>query len=363
MIVAVNTRTLPGTRPEGYGYFMMETFRRITRDHPQDQFIFITDPSLKKDFITGPNIKIVVSGPQNKHPLLWKLWYDVKLPAILRRHKAAICIAAGGHCSTTTKTAQSLFVYDAELMGQLYKKHLRRSLEKAGSVIVFSAFSKALMLDDFDEGAKKIEMIRAAPYSISQPLEPAEKSSVKDQYTGGKEFFLYAGTIGPLKNWMTMLKAFSLFKKRQQSGLKLVMIIEPGRNYRSFTNDLNSYKYRNDVVLVSGVPDKEKARLMGAAYALIYPSNPEGFMMPVLNAMSSKLPVITAIEPLEGEITKGTVLNADGNQASIADAMMRLYKDETLRDELIKKGSAAISDLSWDKTASLLWAAVQKAIG
>jgi glycosyltransferase involved in cell wall biosynthesis len=363
MIVAVNTRTLPGTRPEGYSYFIMETFRRIMRDHPGDQFIFITDPSLKKDLITGPNSKVVVSGPQNKHPLLWKLWYDVKLPAMLRRYKADLCIALGGHCSTTSKTAQSLLVYDAELMVQLHKKQLGRSLQKAGSVTVLSAFSKASLVDNFDTGAKKIEMIPAAPHAISQPLDHAERSSVKEQYTDGKEFFFYTTSIDPFKNWMTVLKAFSVFKKRQQSGMKLVMAVEPGRNYRSFTNDLNSYKYREDVVLTSTLSEKEKARLMGAAYALIYPSGPEGLMMPVLDAMRSEVAVITAFEPLEGEITKGAVLNAAADHVSIGDAMMRLYKDETLRNELIKKGSAAIVDHSWDRTAKLLWAAALKAIG
>ncbi|HUR67424.1 MAG TPA: glycosyltransferase family 1 protein [Chitinophagaceae bacterium] len=364
MIVAVSTRTLPGTCPEGYSYFIRETFRRITSDHPQHQFIFITDPLLKKDLSTGPNIKTIISGPQNKHPLLWKLWYDIKLPAILKRNKAAICIAAGGACTLNTKLPQILFVYDLSPPGRFYKKELARFLQKADPVVAFSAFSRATIVSRFDVDAKKIVVVNGAPHAISQPLDPLEKEKIKQQYSNGKEFFLYAGTIDPAKNLMNLLKAFSVFKKRQQSGMKLVLAGDISRNYRSFINDLKTYKYRDDVLMIENVPATEMARLMGAAYALICPSAPESLATALLDAMRCGVPVIALRGSLAEEITKGAALYSEGDDhIAIADAMMRLYKDETLRKELIQKGSAAINGYSWDKTAEQLWHIILKAIG
>lgn len=56
-----------------------------------------------------------------------------------------------------------------------------------------------------------------------QPLPWEEKIKVKEQYTAGTEYFLYAGSFRPGKNLVNLLKAFSLFKKRQQSNWKLVL--------------------------------------------------------------------------------------------------------------------------------------------
>jgi glycosyltransferase involved in cell wall biosynthesis len=109
--------------------------------------------------------------------------------------------------------------------------------------------------------------------------------------------------------------------------------------------------------------ENELVKVIGAAYGLVYPSLLEGFGVPVLEAMQCDVPVITSVDSSMQEIAKDAVLYADPkNPADIAEKMMMLYKDETLRKQLIEKGRRAAGEYSWDKTADLLWKSILKAI-
>ena len=61
----------------------------------------------------------------------------------------------------------------------------------------------------------KIDVVFSAAKEIFHPLNDEEKTATKNKYTEGKEYFVYAGAIHPRKNLINLLKAFSVFKKRQ----------------------------------------------------------------------------------------------------------------------------------------------------
>ena len=189
-----------------------------------------------------------------------------------------------------------------------------------------------------------------------RPLGADEREAIKHQYTGGAEYFMYGGAIHPRKNLITLLKAFSLFKKRQQTGMKLVIAGRLAWHFSSFLESLKSYKYRKDVILTGYLPNDEFSRLTAAAYAMVYPSLFEGFGLPVIEAMRAEVPVITSSGTAMEEIAGDAALFANPHeQQSIASQMMLLYKDEQLRKQLIEKGRKRSLDFSWDKAAIKFW--------
>lgn len=375
MTIAVNTRFLLTDYLEGYGYFISETFSRIIKSHSQHNFIFIFDRPFDERFIYGQNITPVVAGPPARHPLLWKWWYDVRIPFVLKKYNADVFVSCDGFCSLTSRVPQCLVLHDLSFLHYpqfhkrshllYYKKYTPQFLKKASSLATVSAFSKQDILTHYpDISSRVIDVVFSAAKSCFQPVSETIKEQTKAQYTSGKEFFLYSGAIHPRKNLINLLKAFSLFKKRMQSNMKLVLAGRLAWKYESFLNDLNTYKYRKDVVLTHYLPEKELARLTASAYALVYPSLYEGFGVPVLEAMQCRVPVLTSARTAMQEIANGAALYAEATRPEdLADKMMRLYTDEALRDELIQKGQQVASGYSWDKTAALLWQTIQKAIG
>ncbi len=374
MVIAVNTRFLLADYLEGYGNFIYETFQRITSQHPEHEFIFIFDRPYDKRFVFNKNVKAVVAGPAARHPLLWKLWYDIKIPGVLKKYKADVFVSCDGFCSLGTKVPQCLVVHDLAFLHYpsavkkshllFYKRYTPKFLSKAISIATVSQFSKQDIIEQYAIDPSKIDVVFNGVKEIFKPASDEVKAATKNKYTDGKEYFVYAGSIHPRKNLITLLKAFSVFKKRQQTNMKLVLTGRLAWKYESFTEALKSYKYRNDVVMTGYVEETELVPLIGAAYGMGYPSLFEGFGVPVLEAMKCEVPVITSANSAMQEIAKEAALYAEpDSHTAIANKMMLLYKDENLRKELIQKGKEVAQQYTWDKTADLLWQSILKAIG
>ena len=83
MRIAVNTRLLLKGKLEGIGWFTYQTLERIVRDHPGHEFIFFFDRQYDPMFVFAPNVTPVVVYPQARHPILFYIWFEWSLPAML----------------------------------------------------------------------------------------------------------------------------------------------------------------------------------------------------------------------------------------------------------------------------------------
>jgi glycosyltransferase involved in cell wall biosynthesis len=117
------------------------------------------------------------------------------------------------------------------------------------------------------------------------------------------------------------------------------------------------------VVLDAIANESERAQLVATAYALVDPSFFEGVDMPVAEAMRCGVPVLTAKDPVLQEITGGQALYFDPTDvADIAEQLMRVYKDETLREHLIEAAKAVAQHYTWDTAAAALWPCIESAV-
>ena len=367
MTIAVNTRSLFTGHPEGYSCFIQEVFSRIVQQHPEHTFLFIFDRNEKEQFGFGGNSRSVVIRRTGNHSLFWKLWYDRKIPAVLKKQKADLFVSCDGSCSLTTKVPQCLLALDPIFFpaSQLryYKRHIGDCLNKALSVATVSLGLKQEFEEQYGINADKTTVVPPAGRELFVPLNAEERQRVKDTYTGGMEYFLYSGDIHPQKNLVRLLKAFSVFKKKQNTGMKLVLAGKLAPKYDSFQVNLQSYKYRSDVLLTGSLPGKELAAITAAAYAMVIPSAGEGFAVPELEAMQCKIPVISAAGPALQEIAGDAALYANPeNHEELAAQLILLYKDENKRNELIQNGTAVAQRYSWDKTAAIMWECILKTV-
>jgi len=373
MIIAVNTRFLIKPNLEGYGYFIKETFESIVKKHPEHQFYFLFDRPYDEEFIFTDNVHPVVLAPPARHAVLWKYWYDIKVPVLLRKIKADVFVSPDGLGSLTTGIPQCIVVHDIGIIHQpkfykkshvlFYKRYIPKFLKKATQIATVSQFSKQDLVRKYKVSPEKINVVYSAVKETFQPVPYEVKQATKDQYSGGKEYFIYAGAIHPRKNLVNLLKAFSIFKKRQQSSMKLVLAGRMAWKNDEFNQLLKTYKYREDVILTGYIEENELARLVASAYALVYPSLFEGFGVPVLEGMKWRVPALTSINSSMQEIAEDAGLFFDpADFQDIADKMMLIYKDENLRSRLIEKGKDVAAKYSWERTADLLWESILRTV-
>lgn len=373
MRIAVNTRFLLKDYLEGYGFFIHETFKRIVINHPEHEFIFLFDRPFEKEFVFAGNVTPVVIGPPARHPVLWKWWYDYKVTAALKKHKADIFVSADGFLSLRTSTPQCMVVHDLSFLHYpsfvkkshllYFKNQTPAFLKKAKRIATVSAFSKEDIIKHYVADAAKIDVVYSAVKYGYSPVDLSTKEMIKERYAGGKEFFIYVGSIHPRKNLMNLLKAFSIFKKRLKTNMQLIIAGRLAWKFDEFVEGLKTYKYRQDVKLLGYLPQQELINLTASAYALIYPSFFEGFGVPPLEAMNCGVPVIASSVSSIPEICGDAALFVNPQSIEdIAEKMMLLYKDEQLRNNLIAKGTVQAKKYSWDKTADLLWQSIEKTL-
>jgi glycosyltransferase involved in cell wall biosynthesis len=81
----------------------------------------------------------------------------------------------------------------------------------------------------------------------------------------------------------------------------------------------------------------------------------------MIEAMNCQTPVIASNVTSMPEIAGDAALLVDPfSIESISDAMIRIYADDKLRNELITKGTVQCQKYSWEKTAEKFWESIEK---
>jgi glycosyltransferase involved in cell wall biosynthesis len=373
MKIAINARFSGYANAEGYARFTRGVITPMVRDFSGDDYIFLFDKKSSGPVISSGNTSFLSAGPEARHPLLWKYWYDWVLPKMVRKVNADCLFSPDGFCSLNCTIPQVLAIHDlaflhyphgiSRLYLEYYKYYTPKFIARARQIVTVSEFSRADIINHYPEARHKISVVYNAADETFLPLDYTEKEKCREKMTGGREFFLYAGSIHPRKNIVTLLKGFSWFKKRHQSNMKLVLAGRMAWKNESFLEQLETYKYRDDVIVTGYLPDDELKLLMASAYALAYPSFWEGFGLPVLEAMQCGVPVIAANNSAIPEIAGGAAFYAEpGDAEAWGRGMGLVYKDETYRNKLIQNGLERASFFSWEKSAKALHEVFVKAV-
>lgn len=360
-VLAINAAFLNKKEQNDTDRFLYAIWQDIFAANTQDRFLLISDKPLMDGLTFPQNVTVIIAGPENKNKLLTYFWYRYTLPRILKKHNADVYFAANGIASMYTKIPQHLLITDIGFLqhpelypekSQLYSsKLLPLYLKKASSVISLSASEKDILQQQFNNNCT---LITPAINSQFIPLPYNEKKLVKEKYTEGHEYFLYSGSMHARNNLMHVLKAFSKFKKRQQSNWKLVIAVE--NDDTKFAGKLNSYKHKDDVVLLQNIDAGQLPALTAAAYAIVAPALYEGVGLNLLQVMQCNVPVIASKTTNLFTLSSDIALYTDADSIDdIAQQLMLLYKDENLCKKLAQKAADFVQQYNNTQAASQLW--------
>ena len=199
------------------------------------------------------------------------------------------------------------------------------------------------------EGTERIELVSAE-----------EREMIKQQYAEGNEYFIYPGITSFQKNLKNLLRAFSAFKKRQRSGMQLLFVGERGLQFEDFQESLALYKFKKEIKLLSGLSEPENIKLMTSAYAMVYPVEYEMCANGFLKAMQCEVPVLASSSGAGPEFCGDAALYFQpADHKDIAEKMMEIFRDESLRKELVNKGKTRVQNFNWSDTADAFWKVIE----
>ena len=202
----------------------------------------------------------------------------------------------------------------------------------------------------------KIRVIHEAP--ARWPTEPdAARAPFYE-----RPFALYVGTIQPRKNLLRLIEAFERLTHQQNIGWDLVLVGRWGWLSGEYERLVAAKGLADRVHFPGYLPDGAVAALMRDALFFVFPSLFEGFGLPALEAQTTGVPVMCANNSALPEIAGDAALLVDPLDVdAIAAAMLRLSRDEALRQDLIAKGYENVKRFSWEKAARETLAVLEEA--
>jgi len=149
-------------------------------------------------------------------------------------------------------------------------------------------------------------------------------------------YLVCVGTLEKRKNQLNLLRAFH---QAAIPDLKLVFVGKKGDLFPEMQAFVNSSKLQNKVVFLERISHKELPALYQGAIAAAYVSHFEGFGIPVLEAMRSKIPVLVAKTSSLVEVGGDAVYYCHPNSIEeMVTGIQELVFNEGIRHHFIQKG-------------------------
>jgi len=366
MKIAINTRFLLPTKHEGFGWFTHEVVKRIVTQHPEHEFFFFFDRKFDEKFIYSKNITPVVINPPARHPFLYYLWFEFGVKKALKKYEIDVFLSPDGYLSLGSDVKQIPVIHDLSFVhfpddipffNRKYVNYFfPKFAKKAAKIVTVSEYSKQDIVNSFGIEEDKITVAHNGIGDFFNPINQELKEATRGKFTDGKDYFLFVSALHPRKNIINLFKSFDVFKNQTKADVKLLMVGEKYWWNQEIKDCFDSLNFKQDIVFTGHVQSSELNDIYCSGLALTYVSYFEGFGIPLAEAMRCELPILasnaTSLPEVGGE---AAIYVNPFSVEDIKNGMVRLYKDESLRKELIENGKKRAKLYNWQNTADKVW--------
>ncbi|MBW9223589.1 glycosyltransferase family 4 protein [Methanothermococcus sp. SCGC AD-155-E23] len=306
--------------------------------------------------------QVIIENPFHNFSLSY-IWYSyLPLSSSLEKHDLDI-IHNPYQVPTLFKFKQKYVITVHDLIQILFPKEVKplvylvqkimlpKTLRMADKIISVSYHTKRDLIKYLKIPEDKIEVIYHGVDEDYKPLPEKEVEMIKKKYNITTPFILYVGSLKPLKNIPTLIKAY--YKLRKQ-GLEYKLVITGKKRwkYREIFKLINKLNLQKDVIFTGYVPREDLPALYNAADLFVSPSLYEGFGLPPLEAMACGTPVITSNTSSLPEVVGDAGIMVDPYDVDgLAKAMYEVLTNDGLREELRKRGLERAKLFNWKKCA------------
>lgn len=362
MKIAIQVADLDASRIDGTRVYIQNMLKYFGKLDESSDFLLYHKNKFNPELVPPnfPNYKI----KQKNFPLFWtQLWLANELrkdnPDVLWMPMHNIPVFCASKIKTVVTAHDLAYKYFPEYFPKkdLLKLNLlgKWAFTKADKIIAISESTKKDILKFYPNvNENKIKVIYhgfdAEVFSIERDF--SIEQAVKNKMNISGEYILYAGAIQPRKNLGVLVSAFDIFKEKTNSKIKLVIAGERAWLSDGVFDQIAKSRFKKDILTPGRLTFSDLGHLVRGASVYVYPSLYEGFGLPVLEILASRVPLICALNSSLGEVGGDAPLYfQEKSPVDLAEKIELVLNDKSLRDAMIKKGTEQIKKFSWEKCA------------
>jgi glycosyltransferase involved in cell wall biosynthesis len=222
---------------------------------------------------------------------------------------------------------------------------IKNSCLWASEIISVSQNTKKDLMDLYKVSGDRIDVIH-------EGCEKVESLKSKVESDIDKSYLLFIGRIEERKNVANIIKAFEILKKEYKIPHQLLLAGKPGYGYEEIKLKIKNSKYSSDIIELGFVSECDKWELLKNAKVFVFPTQYEGFGIPILEAQSVGCPVVASNNSSIPEIVQVSASLVDPeNPTEIAKNVFEIISNDKKKKDLVKKGLENVKRFSWEKCA------------
>jgi len=273
--------------------------------------------------------------------LRYLVWKQIILPIKLFSNSADVLICPDYVAPIFSSTRKIVVIHDnlfwkypqnyQSLWRKYFIKLINYGLYKNADIVTTSIYSKNALKKIFNN-------------KISYIYQSSERVYCNDKTERSNDYILHIGTFEKRKDLLTLVKAYKLFKDNTNSNLKLVLAGSKNFNgnkqiYKEIKRYILKNNLQSSVIMPGYIKKKQVLYYYKNAYVYVFPSIDEGFGIPLIEAMSSKVPVICSNIEIFKEIGDDAVIYFKKmDEHDLYHKLKIIYEDNAIVDNLILKG-------------------------
>jgi glycosyltransferase involved in cell wall biosynthesis len=242
------------------------------------------------------------------------------------------------------------FLHTPEHFSRIGVSVFRASLEVIRRRAALVLCSSQATLDDVARAGVPADRLRLVPLGVEiAEATPDDVARVRRLYSLPDRYLLFVGTLEPRKNLRRLAAAVAMLEE------PLPLVVAGAEGWGDIGLDARTAE---SVRFLGLVPSEDLNPLYAGAHVFCYPSEREGYGLPVLEAMAQGVPVVTSA----GTATEETAGSAAVlvTPTDVADIARGITEAMARHGELAAKGVARAHKLSWSHTAALTAAAYRE---
>ncbi|MDO4228561.1 MAG: glycosyltransferase family 1 protein [Capnocytophaga sp.] len=330
----------------GLGNYSRDLIRILQERSTNSLYLF--NPK-EKDFAgVAMNAHTRVITPQS---FFWKklksLWRMLKISDLAKKQRLDVYHGLSGeiplgiqkHTKTIVTIHDLIFLRYPQLYSfidrKIYFWKFRYAARKSHHIIAISEQTKSDIVEYLNIPAEKISVVyQGCHKSFKRTYYEEEKQRVRQRYGLPKQFVLSVGAIEPRKNALEIVKAI------KNTDIALVLIGKKTKYFDTIETYCNENNMQKRVFVLQNVPMEDLAVIYQTANIFCYPSVFEGFGIPIIEALFSRVPVITSVGGCFPEAggEHSIYVNLDNATAEIEQAIHEILTNDKKRNLMINKG-------------------------